>query len=335
MARRETLTRMLVALGVTVLCAADMTLAASSIRASLEAWALYVVPAMLPFLFAVPALTCAEAAALLSGALAPVMRWIGCPGEWGAAYLTGILSGSPGGALASARSAAQTSGDRGALLRLSIAASGASPAFLGGVAGALLGGASGWALIASQGLGALVTARLMRPLRGERVMEAERQESRGESALLFAARTLVMIGICMALFALPAAWCRRLFGEKAESVCLMLLELSGGCRAVAGLDVPMPLKSMLMSAVCAFGGASVCAQCLGALRPMGIGAAEYVCWKMVHAALSALFMRAMTLLLGNAVWPGPGMDGCLALLCVTVMALFAALLRRRFRRQNA
>lgn len=335
MARRDVQVRMLLSLGIMALCVADSALAAESIRTSLEEWALRLVPAMLPFLAAVPALTCQEACDLLAVPLAPVMRFIGCPGEWGAAYISGLLSGSPGGAVAAARSAAQRMDDRGAFLRLSIAASGASPAFLGGVAGAYLGGASGWALFAAQGLGAIMTARLMRPLQGEHVNAVQAAQSDRESVLMSAARTLVMIGLYMALFSLPTAWVRRLFGERAAGICMMLLELSGGCRAAAGIECASALKGMVMAAVCCFGGASVCAQCLSVLRPLGVGTAEYIYWKMVHAALSALFTLPLLLLLRSAAWPSPGVRGCVAVLCVTVILLFLALMAARKRRCSA
>ena len=282
----RTLFRMLLALGLIALSAADPALSKAAIGGALERWAHSVVPALLPFLIAVPALTCPEACALLSGATRPVMRLIGCPDALGAAWLSGLLSGSPAGALAAARASESVDCDEGALLRAAVAASGASPACLVGV---------GWRLALAQALGGLMTALLMRPLRG-RTLTARGAQSGGGSAVMGAARALIMIAACMALFSLPAAWGARLFGENARGILLMLLELTGGCESVSHLPAGGALKSALMSAVCCLGGASVCAQCLGILRPTGVSGARYIYWKLVHAALSALVMLALTAL---------------------------------------
>ena len=290
----RTFFRMLLALGLIALSAADPALSKAAIGGALERWAHSVVPALLPFLIAVPALTCPEACALLSGATRPVMRLIGCPDALGAAWLSGLLSGSPAGALAAARASESVDCDEGALLRAAVAASGASPAFLVGVAGEALGGA-GWRLALAQALGGLMTALLMRPLRG-RTLTARGAQSGGGSAVMGAARALIMIAACMALFSLPAAWGAHLFGENARGILLMLLELTGGCETASHLPAGGALKSALMSAVCCLGGASVCAQCLGILRPTGVSGARYIYWKLVHAALSALVMLALTAL---------------------------------------
>ena len=272
MNKRRTILKMLAALGLIALAAADPALSRAAIARALRSWAQSVVPALLPFLLAVPALTCPEACALLSGVTRPVMRLIGCPDALGAAWLSGLLSGSPAGALAAARASENTICDEGALLRASIAASGASPAFLVGVAGPALGGA-GWALAAAQALGGFATALLMRPLRGP-MLEKPSAESGGGSAVMGAARALIMIAACMALFSLPAAWGARFFGEGARGVLLMLLELTGGCAAAGALPAGAALRTAIMSAVCCLGGASVCAQCLSILRPLGVNGAR-------------------------------------------------------------
>lgn len=332
MNKRRTILKMLAALGLIALAAADPALSRAAIARSLKSWAQSVVPALLPFLLAVPALTCPEACALLSGVTRPVMRLIGCPDALGAAWLSGLLSGSPAGALAAARASENTVCDEGALLRASIAASGASPAFLVGVAGPALGGA-GWALAAAQALGGFATALLMRPLRGP-MLEKPSAESGGGSAVMGAARALIMIAACMALFSLPAAWGARFFGEGARGVLLMLLELTGGCAAAGALPAGAALRTAIMSAVCCLGGASVCAQCLGILRPLGVNGARYIYWKLVHAALSALIALGLTALPERALNMRLDASVFVAALGALTAALGAACAARR-RMRNA
>lgn len=332
MNKRRTILKMLAALGLIALAAADPALSRAAIARALKSWAQSVVPALLPFLLAVPALTCPEACALLSGVMRPVMRLIGCPDALGAAWLSGLLSGSPAGALAAARASENTVCDEGALLRASIAASGASPAFLVGVAGPALGGA-GWALAAAQALGGFATALLMRPLRGP-MLEKPSAESGGGSAVMGAARALIMIAACMALFSLPAAWGARFFGEGARGVLLMLLELTGGCAAAGALPTGAALRTAIMSAVCCLGGASVCAQCLGILRPLGVNGARYIYWKLVHAALSALIALGLTALPERALNMRLDASVFVAALGALTAALGAACAARR-RMRNA
>ena len=332
MNKRRTILKMFAALGLIALAAADPALSRAAIARALKSWAQSVVPALLPFLLAVPALTCPEACALLSGVTRPVMRLIGCPDALGAAWLSGLLSGSPAGALAAARASENTVCDEGALLRASIAASGASPAFLVGVAGPALGGA-GWALAAAQALGGFATALLMRPLRGP-MLEKPSAESGGGSAVMGAARALIMIAACMALFSLPAAWGARFFGEGARGVLLMLLELTGGCAAAGALPAGAALRTAIMSAVCCLGGASVCAQCLGILRPLGVNGARYIYWKLVHAALSALIALGLTALPERALNMRLDASVFVAALGALTAALGAACAARR-RMRNA
>ena len=325
---RRALPKILLSLCVIALSAADPALTKSAVSAALDSWAHEIVPALLPFLLAVPALTCPEACALLSGAARPVMRLIGCPDALGAAWLSGLMSGSPAGALAAARAAENADCDEGALLRVSIAASGASPAFLMGVAGAALGGA-GWTLVSAQALGGLLTAHLMRPLHGA-ALEKRGVESGGGSVVMSAARALVTVAVYMALFSLPAAWGARLFGEGVRAALMMLLELTGGCRAAAALNTGAPLKAAVMSAVCCFGGASVCAQALAALQPSATGCARYIYWKLVHAALSALIALALTRL-PSAIALRPDADAFIALPGTLTVALGAAYWRNKRR----
>ena len=173
----------------------------------------------------------------------------------------------------------------------------------------------------------------MRPLRGP-MLDKPSAESGGGSAVMGAARALIMIAACMALFSLPAAWGARFFGEGARGVLLMLLELTGGCAAAGALPAGAALRTAIMSAVCCLGGASVCAQCLGILRPLGVNGARYIYWKLVHAALSALIALGLTALPERALNMRLDASVFVAALGALTAALGAACAARR-RRRNA
>ena len=180
----------------------------------------------------------------------------------------------------------------------------------------------------------LMTALLMRPLRGS-ALEKHGSESGGGSAVMGAAKALIMIAACMALFSLPAAWGARLFGERARSVLLMLLELTGGCEAAGALPVGAALRAAIMSAVCCLGGASVCAQCLGILSPLGVNSARYIYWKLVHAAFSALITLGLTVLPKGALNLRLDASAFAAALGALTMALGTACVVKRRRTRGA
>ncbi|MBR3504880.1 MAG: hypothetical protein IKO07_11665 [Clostridia bacterium] len=322
--------RPLGALALLALVCSDPAGSAAAAREALNQWAGQVVPSLLPFLVALPALTCEEAKALFGRAAGGVMRLVGCPALLAPAWFTALLSGSPAGAAALAACAGGAGS--GALLRCAVLASGASPAFLLGALGAgMLGSAqAGWQLIGAQALAALSTALLMRRLPdAPRAAVAAPPPPPREAAMPGAMRALMMIGGYMALFAVIAARLGALLGEAWTSPLQMALELGGGCRAAAGLPLLWPEKLALTAAVASLGGASVTAQSLTFLRPLGVKAGAYVFWKLVESGLCALWALLMAAYLPALDLRAAPADLPAALLCVAVMALGAAAAKRR------
>ena len=316
--------RPLAALALLALVCLDPAGSAAAAREALAQWAGQVAPALLPFLIALPALASEEAQAAFGKAAGGVMRLLRCPAALAPAWFTGLLSGSPAGAAALAACAGDADG--GALLRCAVMASGASPAFLLGAVGTgMLGNArAGWLLVGAQALASLCVGLIMRGVPdAPRSAAARPAIGLKEPAMLGAARTLLMIGGYMALFAVIAARVGALLGDRWIGPLKMLLELGGGCQAAANLPLLFPEKLALTAAVASFGGASVCAQSLAFLMPLGVRPGAYVFWKIVHAGLCALFA-----LLAAAYLPAPDLKSApadlpAALLCAAVIALAA------------
>ena len=323
----------LAALALLVLVCLDPAGSAAAAREALSQWAGQVTPSLLPFLIALPALTCREAREAFGRAAGGLMRLARCPASLAPAWFTGLLSGSPAGAAALAACAGDAGS--GAVLRCAVMASGASPAFLLGAVGTgmLKSPRAGWVLVGAQALSSLCAGLIMRGLPdAPRPAGPDAPPKPPEPAMLGTARTLIMIGGYMALFAVIAARVGALLGERWVGPLKMALELGGGCQAAADLPLLFPEKLALTAAVASLGGASVCAQSLAILKPLGVKPGAYVFWKLVQAGLSALFA-----LLAAAYLPALDLNSApadlpAALLCAALLALAAGVFMGKNRR---
>ena len=257
---------------------------------ALRTWALSIAPALLPFLIASPALTCPEVASLLSRFTGSFIRLFRLPVHSTGALLIALLSGSPGGAAALAGIRRHPSDPPGAFVRAAWMASGASPAFLiSGIASGMLNAPqTGMLLLRSQLCALLLSGVLLRSCGRERpaLLNGKKQASQG--TVLCAVQALLCIAGYMTLFSVLAGQFCLLLGPSARTPLLAVLELAGGCRALAALPAALELKLPLISAAACLGGVSVCAQCLSFLEPLGINRMEYAAGKLVQSALCAL-----------------------------------------------
>lgn len=300
---------------------------------SLNAWALSVVPALLPFLIAVPALTCPDVCALLARASSPFLRLMRLPENSTGALLIGLLSGSPAGAAVLSSVPRNQADPPGAFLRAALMASGSSPAFLlTGVAASMLDSPeTGWLLIRSQLLAVLLSGLILRQTGHETAVSPSPRSAPSHGAVLSAAQTLLTIGGYMALFSILACQLSLFISPVLQTPLLAIMELAGGCRALTALPYPPNLLLPLISAVACFGGISVCAQCLSFLTPIGVSAVEYISGKLIQAALAGL----ITLLQLELPAHLPAPQFCsLAALVILLISLLASLLFRRRKKTN-
>lgn len=298
-------------------------------RQSLTVWAQSVAPALLPYLIICPALTCPETTAFLARFTGGLLRAVRLPASAGGAILIGLFSGSPAGAAALAASQRDLSAPRGAVLRAALLASGASPAFLlTGVAVSLLNQPeTGWILLKSQLISLWTTALLLRNFGSEQQVSAPPRRRSEGSSILSACRTLLIIGGTMTLFSVIARLLSLLLGSAWETPLLAVMELAGGCGALAALPVPIGYRLPLISAAACFGGVSVYAQCMSFLRPLGVNPVEYAAGKLVQSALCALFTFVQ---MEMPKWSiDPALTGFFLLCCLLLTLLIHILLKRR------
>ena len=307
--------------------------AADGAARAMAGWYRAVAPALFPFMALLPLLTCEEAAcayeALLGRATSALFR---LPGAAAPALVIGMVGGSPAGALAARRLAAQAGMTQGQLRRIAVSAAGLSPAFLlSGIGAGLLGDVgSGWVLLRAQLGTQLAMALLLRHAWDDCADPVPAGDARADAAPVRGA-VLAVLGVCgwMALFGALASAARAWIGDAADAL-LCLLDLPSGAGIVAALPMDPARRLALLSAMCGFGGACVGAQNLAALKGCGLSPAAYFALRAVAAAVSAALtlaqLRLPVLLSGRAA-PPPMPAASLAAVALAVPVLRA--LRRK------
>lgn len=262
--------------------------AVAGAQRAMRLWCAGVAPALFPFLALMSALTGAEACAaynaLLSRVMGPLFR---LPGAAAPALVIGMISGSPGGAIAVRRVAAQTNMGRRDAQRLALALSGVSPAFL------ILGVGQGMYGSAALGLRlALIQAALqlllLLALRGHSGGEPLKlPEDRGEVRPIAAAVETVL-GVCgyMVIFGSVGSAVASLLGETAGGALMLVGDLPTGLSLLVGWDIPG--KMLIQGAAIGFGGLCIAAQNVDAMRPLDTGWRQYLSVRGVAAACFAI-----------------------------------------------
>lgn len=262
-------------------------------------WCTSVAPSLFPFLALLPILTGPEACAAYNSLLSGFMRRLfHLPGAAAPALVTGMISGSPGGALA-LRSVVRNGGmSAGDARRLGLAVCGVSPAYLIlGVGVALYGDPSlGISLAAVQlaiQLALLMLLRGILPEQRENLPALHPVQEGGDGMRGAVERALVICGY-MVLFGAIGSVIASFAGSDAGLAVLLLTDLPSG---LAELSMRcFPGKMLLQGTAIGFGGLCIAAQNLDVLREIGVRSEEYLAVRGVAAALfgclSGVILRA-------------------------------------------
>lgn len=260
--------------------------AANGAREAMVHWYYTVAPSLFPFMALLPLLTCDAAAHAYECLLGPITRRLyRLPGAAASALAVGMVAGSPAGCFAASR-AASAGMTRGQAQRLAIACCGMSPAFLiSGVGAVMLGSPSyGFILLRAQLLTQLLLPLFLRPF------------FKDSSPIQYSAPpsptppVLAILNICgyMTLFGAIAAALSSLLGESAGNICLCLLDITSGTRIISNINMKILYKIAALAALTGFGGLSICAQNLSALREI-IRPAPFILARVAAAFISAGF----------------------------------------------
>lgn len=274
--------------------------AVAGAQRAMRLWVSSVAPALFPFLALMPALTGPDACAAYDALLSRFMRPLfGLPGSAAPALVIGMISGSPGGALAVRRVAGQAGLQKGEAKRLALALCGLSPAYLVlGVGQSIYGStALGTRLVLIQ----LATQfGLLFLLRGIGNRDEELVSALPEDADRAPIRAAVenVLAVCgyMVFFSAICCVAASFTGQRTGAALLLLSDLPSGLAELAHWEFPG--KLLLQGAAIGFGGLCIAAQNLDALRPLGVTPREYFATRGVAAAAiaaaSGLFLRTPT-----------------------------------------
>lgn len=110
---------------------------------------------------------------------------------------------------------------------------------------------------------------------------------------------VLQVGGCVILYSVLAGMLERILRPLSFLLPFFhaILEISGGSHAICQINMPISVKSMLLSAALGFSGLSILAQNHAMLRPIGVPMRFLVFFALLRALLSALLMLIMNLLL--------------------------------------
>lgn len=263
--------------------------AISGAQSAMRSWAYSVAPALFPFLALMPVLTGAEACAAYERIFSyPMRKLFALPGSAAPAVIIGMISGSPGGAAAVTRIAAQTNMPASASKRIALAVCAVSPCYLVlGVGQGLYGNAKlGVQMAAIQVSVQLGLLLLLRPLCEGMQGPVPQVNPRQDSQPIRSA-VEIMLTVCgyMVFFSVIAAVAARFTGEEAGKLLLLALDLPSAMPQLAQWEIPG--KLLLQEMAVGFGGICIAAQNLNVLREIGVSAVEYISVRLLAGVISA------------------------------------------------
>ena len=261
--------------------------AVAGAQSAMAQWVSGVAPALFPFLVLMPALTSPEACAAyeaMFGRILPPL--LGLPGSAAPAVVIGMVSGSPGGALALSRIAAQTGMRAQQSHRIALAVCGLSPAYLiMGVGLGVLGSLqAGVRLVLIQAAVQLSLLILLRPFC--RYIEGNVPEPvspQGAGAIRSAVETILAVGGCMVFFSALARVAVQFIGERAGGLLLAAADLPSGLPVLAQRGNPL-----LTGMAAGFAGLCIAAQNLDALQSIGLRPGVYLAVRGVAALMTGV-----------------------------------------------
>ena len=284
---------------------------AAGARQGLEICARVIVPALLPFLICSSLASALGLPSLLARALAPVLTRLGLAPGAAAPLLLGLLGGYPVGAAALAGEVRRGALGPEAASEMLPYCNNTGPGFIVGIAGAAVFGSArlGALLYAAHVLAAFSLALGMRSHRASSAAPAAIGPARLAEALPAsvggAALTAVRICAYVVFFSALTALLRAvgLFAAAAYALHALLhtplrasyallsglLELGSGIGAMEGMEASA--RSLALAAfLLGFGGLSVHAQTLCAVAGTNIKCARHFAGRILHGALSALYV---------------------------------------------
>lgn len=261
---------------------------------AMRLWYTSVAPALFPFLALMPLLTGPDACAMYGKLFSKIMGPLfGLSGAAAPTVVIAMLSGSPGGAIALNRIAAETEMKRSDVLRIASVMGGVSPAYLIiGVGQGLYGSAAlGTKLVVAQITIQLTLLAVLRPcFELENRVSKQETSAENEKPIRKAVENLLAVCGYMVLFSVIASVAAAFVGKRIGEFLLLLLDLPSGLAALAESDVSA--KLVIQGAALGFGGLCVFSQNKDTLQLNGSEQRQYLCVRCISATLMAIVCMA-------------------------------------------
>lgn len=273
---------------------------AEALAAAVQAmtvWASSFAPSLFPFFVVMPALSCPEALRLYEKVLGRVMPALfGVPGTMAGAVAIGWIAGSPAGALAVHQAAGEGDMTPAHQRRAALLSVGVSPMFLMAAVGTGLLGSSGLGLIFVRSqLAALIASGLFFKhfWKNEPTTAlCRKKEASGQTGSFMRNAALQMLTVCgwMIFFGVIAKLITAALAVEAlEAPLLAVLEVTGGCVAIARLGLHPTATATLICCTCCFGGLSIIAQSMQMLKDCSVKWRHLIGAKVLQAVLGGGF----------------------------------------------
>ena len=260
--------------------------AVAGAQRAMRLWYSSVAPAMFPFLAMLPMLTGTDACAAYNIVFSRLMRPLfNLPGAAAPALVIGMISGSPGGALAVHRIAAEAGLRRSEARRVALALGGVSPAYLIlGVGQGLYGSISlGIRLAMIQivvQLGILILLRNAYKNEDNELVSPPLTISLRGPIQQAVENILVVCGY-MVLFSSISCVVASFVGVHVGTALLLISDLPSGLAELARWEIPG--KLLIQGAAIGFGGLCIASQNLDASKSLGITIREYLSVRVMAA----------------------------------------------------
>lgn len=265
-------------------------------REAMAAWAQSVAPALFPFMALTPLLTGPDAARAYERMFGRLMRpLLKLPGAAAPAMAIAMTAGSPAGAIAASRLAAQAGLTRSQLERIVCCTCGLSPAFLmTGIGASMLGNPGcGAILLRSQIAAQLAMLIATRRMNGdERPAGTPPPTAAAEPVRMAVSGTLNVCGYMMLFSVIGAMLTLPVPGEGPRAALLCLLDLPSGAQALCRIGLPEATRMALLAAASGLGGLCIAAQNLSVCMRAGVRPGRYAAARLIQAALMALMTMA-------------------------------------------
>jgi len=271
--------------------------AVTAAQRAMGVWCVSVAPTLFPFLVLMPLLTNEDACTAYEAMFSKCMRVLfGLSGAAAPAVVVGMIAGSPAGAIALRRIAANSNIKPGEARRIALAVSGVSPAYLiMGVGQGLYGSRTLGMKLAGIQLCIQLLLLVLLP-RGKQedadvTCLAEEKENRNPISMAVEG----LLGICgyMVFFSTVAGVAASFAGEKIGGGLLLALDLPSGLANLASMQISA--KMVLLGASVGFGGLCIACQNMDILKDIGL------CWKnylKIRCITASLFACAGVMLEG-------------------------------------